>query len=594
MSRARAGEWLVLAVLSGLALYHSTLLGQGALAFPDEHLYRKALDSAQAITDGEFSKAAASLSGWGSRPAEYLARLPAAFAQLAAQHFTGLSPLSPASLPIVTAQNVLVSFLLGLAFLRVSQRLLSPSAAVLATIAFSLLTVNHVWVRHVVPYDVALLAHLLALRMGIEVPLDAPAPGFLRRALVGGGLAVSLILIYPVAFHNVRSLGLPIAVGVVLAIGGLALWLGRTEPRTAYRRALQTGLISGLALAFYPAYYSFVPALGIFIVLGGRTDRVFAVSAATLRNGVVFASGASLVVFAFEVLARLGEVSYLGGARLLASTITQGAFDEGFVFLAKWLWAVDASAAMWLLPAGGAGAILLFWARLANGLAGEGAVLARLCSILGGFYLVYGFQSVVLHRMVFTGRYARIYLPVLLWLAAYGLSRIAPSGLRHGAFALAGALSVASFGQFAASYREVGYPADVLRALRIGYEDVTRENVRHEFAILPNYNLPVKAMTEAAPYVTVPGDKNYILFNFALPGLDEPALPELKKPGRDILIHDSLHFCSFTSTAWEGYPEAKRTELTSRRYRLLVFRRQADGGPSAPQEISPVGIVLER
>lgn len=574
MSRARAGDWPVLAVLLALALYHATLLAKGALAFPDEHLYRKALDAAQAISSGEFGKAAAALSGWGSRPAEYLARLPAAFVQLATQHRTGLSPLSPESLPVVTAQNVLVSFLLGLAFLRVSQRLLPPAAAMLATIAFALLTVNHVWIRHVVPYDVALLAHLLALRMALEIPLDRPSPGFLRRVLVGGSLAVSLVVIYPVAFYRVRSLGLPIAVGILLAFAGLALWLGRTEPQGSYRRALRTGLMSGLALAFYPAYYSFVPALGMLIVLGGRADRLFAVSAATLRNGVVFASGASIVVFAFEVLSRLGEVSYLGGARLLASTITQGAFDEGFVFLAKWLWALDASAALWLLPAGLLGVILLFGERWSNGLAGGATVLARLSAILGTFYLIYGFQSVVLHRMVFTGRYARIYLPVLIWLAAYALSRIPHSGLRHSAFVLGGVMSAVGFGQFALSYHEVGYPADALRALRIGYEDVARENVRHEFAIIPNYNLPVKLMTEAAPYVTVPGDPRYILVNFALPALEEPALEEgPKMPGREALIYDSLHFCSFPSTAWEGYPEAKRTELTTRRFRLRVYRQ---------------------
>lgn len=589
MSRSQAGEVAVLAVLFGLAVYHVSLLGQGALAFPDEHLYRNALDSAQAITNGELSKAAASLSGWGSRPAEYLARLPSAFAQLAAQDLTGLSPLSPESLPVVTAQNVLVSFFLGLAFFRVSQRLLTPSAAILATIAFCLLTANHVWVRHVVPYDVALLAHLLAVRLALQIPVERPGPGFWWRVVIGGGVVVSLLAIYPIAFYRVRELGLPIAVGILTAVIGLALWLRRSEPWGSFRGALQAGLVSGLALALYPAYYSFVPALGLFIVLGGRADRVFAVSTATLRNGVVFATGASLVVFSFEVLARVGGVSYLGGARLLASTITQGAFDEGFVFLAKWIWAIDTSAAVWLLPAGLAGAILLSWARWTKDGAGEAVMLARLCSILGTFYLIYGFQSVVLHRMVFTGRYARVYLPVLVWLAAYGLSRIPHSRARLGAFVLGGLMSIVGFVQFSVSYSEVGYPADTLRALRIGYEDVARENVRHEFAILPNYNLPVKAATEAAPYVTAPGDKNYVLFNFALPALSAPPLPPPRKPEQGALIHDSLHFCSFASTAWEGYPEAKRTELTSQRFRLRVYRQQTGSEPVVSPP--PVGIV---
>jgi len=575
MNRGRTGEGLVLAFLFAMALYHATLLGQGALAFPDEHLYGNALDAAQAMSRGDFREAAAALSGWGSRPAEYLSRLPAAFIQLAAQRRTGLSPLSPESLPIVTAQNVLVAFLLGLTFFRLSQKLLSPGAAILATVAFSSLTVNHVWVRHVVPYDIALLAHLVALRMSLELPADPPTPGFLRRALVAGGLACFLAVSYPLAFHLHRSLGFPVATGILLGICGLVFWLGRREPIGTFRVAVRAGLVSGLALALYPAYYSFVPALGIMILCSGRVDRVLSVSMASVRNGVFFAAGAALVVSTFEVLARLGDVSYLGGARLLASTITQGNFDEGFGFLVKWLWALDGPTAIWVFPASLLGTFLLIfrWSTKST----EGSAVARICLILGALYSVYAFQSVVLQRMVFTGRYARIYIPVMLWLAAYGLSRISHSRLRTAAFVCAGTISFGGFIQFAVAYREVGYPADALYSLKIGYEDVVGENIRHEFAILPNYNLPVKAVTAAAPYVTVPNDQRYVLFNFALPSLEAPALPAPKRPGPTTLLYDALHFCSFASTAWEGYPAAKRSELVSRRFRLSVYQPRTGG-----------------
>jgi hypothetical protein len=572
--RTGRGKSLVLALLIVLAGYHTLLLGKGALAWPDEHLYLRSIDTASALRRGDFRAAAAALAAWGSRPAEYLLRLPAAATQLAFQRSTGLTPVSPASLPIAAAQNVLVVFLLGLVFFKLSAKLLPSDGAVLATVAFSLLSASHMWIRHLVPYDAALLVHLVALGLALRIPDEPPSRGFPRRLAAGGLILGFLLLVYPLAFYRRRELGLPIAAAILTGLIVFILWLRRSEPSASFRRSVATGLASGIALAIYPAYYSFVPALFLFILLGGRQERVLSLSLPAVRNAAVFGCAVLVVVFGFEVMARIGGVSYLGGARLLASTINQGSFDEGFVFLGTWLWAVDRYAAAWLLPGALVGFLVILESTRKRRLTLMDARLARISLILGAFYLIYGFQSVVMHKMVFTGRYARIYVPVLVWLAALGVSSIQRSRLRLAAFSIAGTLSVVAFLRFAVAFEQVNYPADVLYRLGIGYEDLQADHIRHEFVYLASRDLPTKALTAGRDLITHPGDNRFFIQNFAIPDVSGSTISHFEPRPPGSLISEDLHFCSFLPNAWEGPSRQAREELIGKRFQLRVYRQE--------------------
>ena len=574
MSPSRLHERLVVALLVLLAVYHASLLGQGALAFPDEHLWLTSSKAAAALCSGEVQQAAAHLSGWGTRPAEYLIRLPSAFVLLAIEISGWMNPTSPPALRAVTGQNVVVAFLLGFVFYRVTRRLLPAESAAVAAAAFSLLTANHMWVRHVVPYDMALLAHLVALNLALKLPAVDPPPGFWRTAGVGALTVGGLLLAYPIAFYQARWLALPAALLLWTGITGVAIAFSRLG-EGAFRGAFGAGLVSGVALALYPAYYAFVPALGAFVVLSADSKRVFAISHSSARNAVLFGTGALFVVSAFEVVARIGDVSYLGSARLLASTITDGSFEEGFVFLSKWLWALDPWAAAWLLPCAAIGAFTLFEAGRRKVCLYPGTnSLTRICVILSGFYLLYGFQSVIMHKMVFTGRYARMYLPVVVWLAAVAISRISEIRWRTLATTIALGMSGFAFSQFASEYSRVGYPADVLHELRISYEDVRPENVVHEASIIPNYTLPVRTMTAGRlPFISRPGDDRFVIVNFAIFSLVGPPMRRFQPAEDMVLIADHPHFLGLRASLFEAYPERKRAELRALAPKLRVFHR---------------------
>jgi hypothetical protein len=173
--RVRLPPRPVLAVLAVLALYHVSLLGRGALAWPDERLYADSLGALRALGQGDVPGFCKALTGWGARPGEAVVRLLPASAQLAAGSWWGWPPLGPRSLRIPASVNVVTSFLLALAFHAVARSFVGPTLAGLATVLFALLTSSQVYVRHLTPYDTALLFALLSLALAQSAALGPPS-----------------------------------------------------------------------------------------------------------------------------------------------------------------------------------------------------------------------------------------------------------------------------------------------------------------------------------------------------------------------------------------------------------------------------------
>lgn len=564
-------------VLVGLlAVYHASLLGRGALAFGDEFMsFRGSLQIVDGLHRYDWTAAAAGTIGfWGARPAEFLIRAPAAAVQRLAESWTGLPPSSPSTLPLATAQNVVVAALLSLVFFRVTRRLIPDDRiAALATAAFALLATNHIWVRHLVPYDTALAAHLVALGLGLAIGRkEGVGWGSVGAWTLRATPALVVTALYPWLFYRYRFLGLPWA-SLVLASWGVFAWRLTRQSGGAWLPALRAGLMSGCALALYPAYYSFVPALGLIVVFSASASRPFWLGPGSLLNGLGFGAGVVIIVFAFEVLARLGNVSYLGAAALMPQTITQGTYEEGFVFLPKYLFATDGLAALFLLVAAALGVVALTKSWTSGTLTEADATLTRVTVVLGALYLVYGFQSVVLHRMNFSGRYARMYIPVFVWLAALAVIRLPGRRLRRCAAAAWLACAAAGFAGFALDYARIDYPADVLFDAGIGYEDLDPRHIAHESEIIPNYNLPVKEVTAGARYVTQPGDQRFHLVNFGFFSIDGRPLGPFHAPSGYSLMMTARHFLSSPSAVFEGFAVDRRDELLAAGYRLQIWCR---------------------
>lgn len=566
-------DFPVLALLSVLAVYHISLLGSGALAWPDEHLYKYALEAASSVASFDLRGFGAAVGGWGARPLEVLLRSVPASIQRGLEMRWGLSPYSPDSLRIATAPNAVTSFLLSLVFYRVSLRLLgSHGLAGAATVVFSLLASFNVWVRHVLPYDTSLLLCLLSLLFALRLPPPQPLTARPVRILViAGACAIAAIAGYPLAFRISRAAALQAAiVAAASCLGAIAIIL-KSVPGAATRLSLVAGVLGGLALGAYPAYYAFHAGVSAFILLGGASPAILGVTRDRALCASVHLLGMAAVVFCFESITRLGDVSYLGGARLLSQTITQGSFEEGYVFLPKLLSSVEGPVGVLLLVLAALFPIARVLASRGSTLSDAGAALVRIGLIFLALYLVYATQSAVLHKMTFTGRYARIYVPFVIWSAVGAISCL-KRPLQHAALAVLLAASLYSFGDFVKGYAGITYPADALYRLGIGFEDLLPENIVYEAEIIPNYTLPVKAMTAGADYRTYPNDPRFAIVNFGIFAPEGRELGPYRPAPGAALLYSRQHFLTFRTSVFEGYAIWKREELLRRAYTLRVYR----------------------
>lgn len=560
-----------------LGIYRASLLGSGAFAWPDEHLYNDSLRTIAALLDGNFQKACTALTGFGARPAEATLRLIPAAIQIWLERSTGIPLYNPQSLMIPAAFNVISSLLLSYFFYRVSFRLFADERwpALIAAIVFSLLVSSNVFVRHIIPYDTALafclLSLLLALRRApkIEERID------LRRqalviVIVGAG-----ILIYPVTFLISRTAA---KFGAVLALLGIiaGLAIAYRADRIETRHWMLIGIIAGIGLAIYPAYYPFPVAVGAIIALRAETPPFVGLSLSRLRAGLHYGLGMLAVMFFYEVIARIGDVSYLASAVRLSGTITQGSFEEGYIFIPRFFIEVEGAIGIVVLTGAIAYICLAGWRLIRRAKWSETEAALGLCvAIFGGLYLVYATQSTVLHKMAFTGRYARMYFPVVILMAIASLRYIPALSWRLVAQAGMVLVAVYSFAGFAREYYSLAYPVDVLYTHGIKWEDISQSARVYEGPRISQEWVSTahpRGITRTNQFVTVPGDERYVLLNFGYFSGELSNLPAFTPPRDARLIYQGPHFLTFRSSGFEGFTIEKRREFAQRAYQIGIYR----------------------
>lgn len=573
--RVPRADYPIITVLTLVAIYHLTLLDRGTWSWPDEHLYTDALNAVAHALNLDVAGFCKSLTGFGARPAEATLRLAPAAIQTLFDKLWGVSPFNPQSLRIAAAPNILVSFLLGLVFYKLALLFYEGErwTATWATSVYALLVSSNVYIRHVVPYDTALLFGLLALYWLLNSRMSETSLNKKRWVMAGLLSGVSL-LAYPVVFLLYRPAGLAAATFCLICLIGSLRMMAGDGVASENRRWIITGLLAGFGLALYPAYYAFPGALLAIIVLGKTEPPYIGFSWARLRAGALYGWSVLCVVFFYEVVARLGGESYLGCAYRLSRTITQGSFEEAYVFLPRFFVEVERAIGVLLLVLALAYFVTLLW-RLGKRvpLSWSQAALALCCMVLTGVYLVYATQSVFLQKMVFTGRYIHFYIPFVVWAAIAALRQIPMTRWRRLAYAGTVLVSVYSFIGFVREYRELAYPINVLYDHGIRWEDVVEENKVYETSVIPGwaYTLPAKGFCGQANYVTEKHERRYLLVNFGhfdMAGGFAPYHP----PSDAQLIYKKRHFLVFSASRFEGYTLTRRRDMKERDYHVRIYK----------------------
>jgi hypothetical protein len=245
----------------------------------------------QALSTGQLHLALWHVATTVARPGAVLIRLPIAALQ-AIPLVLGVAASNPRSLLIVQGVNVGVSLLTLYFFFEIGLVLCGDvTATAVAAIVYALLVNTNLYVRHLLPYDLALCVGVGALWIGLKAPLTA------RRGFGAGLLAGVMMTIYPGYYLLVPIIGATLAghtwpqsprraregaASYALAftvVIAATEWLCRAggvsylSSAQALSREITTGGAFGEGWTFLPEYLLRVEHLpGLMLLVGGLTS----------------------------------------------------------------------------------------------------------------------------------------------------------------------------------------------------------------------------------------------------------------------------------------------------------------------------------
>ena len=505
-------KYLIIAFILLLGFYRTSLLCRGAMAFPDESRYGYSIYALDCLRNQDFKGFLSNIFITQARPGDAILHLIPAGVQGILYQTAGWDPRLPVSLLIPQLLNLLISLLLPLVFYRLSLILLKGfHPAFSATVVYSLLANSNIYVRHLLPYDAALLIFLSAL------------------------------------FYVLK---------------------GNRSTEVPVKTAGIAGILAALGFLTYPGYY-YGPVLvwGALMIRGGgkRPDKIIAKSTA------VFAASLALVMLMFEGLARSGGSSYLNNAMGLSATITQGSFEEGFTFGFKYLIQVEGIIGLLLIICflGYVGLNVRELTRQGpKKLPKDDVFLLFILSGTG--FLIHASLSAIFHKMVFYGRLLHLYLPFLVWVGFKGLESLKASGWRKASYAVMIAGSVASFSFFAFSYGSLAYPRGVLYRYRILWPGLDSEKVFFERHPAKRVIAPPSPKIKGIDPAKLDTSLTMVNAGYFYPvkGPYEPYFP----PDHQVKIFTGRHFLTFPAYIFEGYSMAERTIMRKQNINISVFK----------------------
>ena len=516
---ARATTQVLAAAWAGLLLLRLLLLGRGALADYDERRYFQSLAAVRALAHGHWHAAAYALSMTAARPVDALWRCLPAAGQLALKHFAGWDMYTYPSLLLPTGLNWLTTVVAAGVFYRLCARLLAgvpaaPQWALVAAVLYASLANTSLYVRHVLPYDGALLLFLALLAWVLRQPAT-PSRWFWVGLGVGAGL---LWLFYPGYYA-----------GPVLLVAPLLDW--RRPVRWAFTH------------------------VGDLLALGG---------------------GFGVPLLAAEGLSRMGGAPPFWAVSYdLSLHILQGEPAEGYTFLVKYLWQVEGPLGVLLLALLALALVqAAFWLKTT----GWAALVPRtprqkVLAAAALLFLAHATAAAVGHRIVWYGRLLHFYLP---WLVLAGVAALAE--VRWGwAVGLGGcAVALGAYALFFSGFYSLAYPPDVITTYGLGCLPPQQLYRYNEVRVVPNLDFPVRGATVATP-VTCPlasSDSATILVNFALlyPLTVATQQPAFSFSSQQRTLFVKPYYGGFSAYLFEGLNPAERAEMMRRQFRLRLVR----------------------
>jgi hypothetical protein len=524
---------LLAAAWGSLLLLRLLLLGSGTLVDYDERRYFQSFEALRAAAHGHWQACAFALSMVDARPLDALWRCVPAAGQLLLARWAGWDTHSFPSLLLPTFCNWAATVGTAWFFWRICRLLLagSPAArqwALVAAVLYASLINTSIYVRHVLPYDGALLLFMGLLYWVLSQP-KAPKAWFWMRLGLGAGL----------------------------------LWL------------------------LYPGYYA-GPVLLVAPLLSWRRPVPWVL--ANVGRLLALGVGFGLPLLGAEALSRLGggppfwAVSYD-----LSLHILQGDPAEGYTFWLKYLWQVEGALGLVLLVLLGlavaqAGRYLVrvgIVALLPNTYRQKVLVAALL------LFVAHATAAAVGHRIVWYGRLLHLYLPFLVLAGVAALAASRRSGWAAGAGVGGCLVGLVSYGLFFANYQQIAYPTDLLVKYRLNCLPASSLRYYESVRVADGLRFRPVGPCRVAPNFQIPttndADSLIVLVNFALlyPLVDSARTP-LPAFSHARTVVDKPYYRTFPAYEFEGLAPSERAETQRQKFRLRVLRvATAAAGPPA-------------
>jgi hypothetical protein len=341
-----------------------------------------------------------------------------------------------------------------------------------------------------------------------------------------------------------------------LAVALWGIWLAVSRPMTG-RGAAAIGFLAGAVVVIYPGYYPLVIVVSTAVVVADAESLRRRVSRAAF-----VAVGAAAPIALTEVAGRWSGFRYLASARELSGTITGGSFDEGWVFLPRYLIEVERAAGVVLLVAVAAYVVA---AALDIRRTHRVAAVHWIVGAAAAGWLWQAALSSIGRRMVLYGRLIHPWMAILAIVLAFAIHAVGPRRMKAVICAAVMSASVVSWGMSAREYYRVAYPRDVLYAWSIDPSAVAADRRPCEFETTQTYDAPPRRRSGAAP-----GDGRPLLLINMCQGFPVPDR-EVAVPSSAGLLFDAPHFERYPAYQFEGYTPEQRRALNSRDYRVAVY-----------------------
>jgi hypothetical protein len=312
----------------------------------------------------------------------------------------------------------------------------------------------------------------------------------------------------------------------------------------------------------YPGYYLLVPVIAMTVV-GAET--------ASFRRRVVRALlvvwSAAIPILVTEVVGRWAGFRYLSRARELSTTIVGGSFDEGWIFLPRYLIEVERAAGIILLAGIAAYAIA---AMVDIRRRRHVAAIHWIVAAAAGGWIWQAVLSWGVRTMVLYGRLIHPWMAMLAFALAFAIHALPKSRTKAAVCVTVLTVSIVSWATSARDYYRLAYPRDVLSGFSIDTSQVPADRRICEFEPTQHYESPPPIQGGGA---TARESGSLLLVNMCQGYPAEDRAVRLSSDGR--MLFDGPHFERYAAYGFEGYTPDQRLALRARDYRVRVYELAA-------------------